>query len=363
MNPTSRIYTEETDISALAGSWRALQATTGLAPFTDYDWAMAWWRIIGKPAGAKLLVACLYEEDRLVGLIPFSIRKKLGVRVLRLLGHEAYYYRNFLIEAPPYAPLLWDAVLACDAYDVADIKNLHVGTAEEAHLSQHARRIDRANVYYFDQLGNHKSFRDDVLPKRVRRKIRSVEALVDKDPSLCFHACEHACPEGKDCLCDVLNFLIRRKTMWVRERGKRGLFDEENVHAFYHEIGHLAAQKNQLFLAWITKDEKIVAATFYVGEKSILYGHTSAFDPQVKALSPGIYLNALAMEWAATHGYTEKNFMEGEEEYKTRFTKTGRMIHSYMWARTRRGQVFLWLYLILRQYRQMKRGLANLCRV
>ncbi|MGE4351886.1 MAG: hypothetical protein AB7E52_06830, partial [Bdellovibrionales bacterium] len=147
------LLTSEDDVTLLASAWRDLQQRIGLAPFTDYDWAKVWWDTIGKSAGAELYVVACHEGDRLVGVIPFTVRITRGVRILRLLGHEAYYYRNFLIEDPAYVVPMWETVLESPIYDFANIKNVHAGTVEDAFFAARAFRMDQSRVFYCEHNG------------------------------------------------------------------------------------------------------------------------------------------------------------------------------------------------------------------
>lgn len=345
-----RILTSEQDIEVLAPAWREIHERLGLSPFTDYDWAMAWWRLIGQPSGASLFVVACFEEGKLVGVIPFSIRKKGFVRILRLLGHEVYYYRNFLVERPDLMPIAWQTVFSAKGYDWANIKNIHEGTAEDSFIGQMAERIHASLVYHCEGLGLPREIFLQRFSANFNRKFRAVERKISANDELSVRLSQAYGSEEKR----VIDFLTSRKKRWAEEKGKRGIFNEESPDLLYHELAHLASQAGTLLLCWMEKGSQIVGASLCFSQKGILYGHTLAFDPVASSYMPGLYLNREALLWASDNGFIEKNFMEGEEEYKGRFTKTGRRIHEYAFARTLVGRVFLYLYRRVRHYREWK---------
>lgn len=344
-----KILTSEEEVISIADAWHSLQEAVGLAPFTDYSWAMAWWHKIGKPSGADLMVVACYEKDELVGIIPFSIRKKYGARILRLIGHEVYYYRNFLVKEPSLMPFIWETVLEQSCFDYAEIKNIHKDTEEDRFLEARAIFDHSSEVYHCEDLGEK---RDDFVrrySRSFRRKLRRTQKYVDDNPDLVLDYCR-----GEPVPQDVIDFLVNRKTEWAQERGKRGIFSEKDPLGFYTEMIQLAAKSGTLLLFWLRLDGEVVAATFNVAEKDILYGHTFAFSKKASRYAPGIFLAMESLLWASENGMVENNLMEGEEEYKTRFSKLSRTFHDYTFARTFVGNIYRTLFMCLLFVRKIK---------
>lgn len=345
------VLASEAEVESVSVAWRDLHRRIGLAPFTDYDWAMAWWTTIGRPAGAKLVVVVCHDEGRLVGVLPFTVRITHGVRILRLLGHEVYYYRNFLIENPADCALMWQTVLDLPGYDFANLKNFHEGSPDDAFMATHATILHKSRVYY---CLHHGEKREDLLADRSRaflRKYRNVLKKLDKNEGITLGSSQDDSYDPA-----LIDFLVRRKKQWTIERNKRGVFNENHTMDFYHAITRLGARQGILIINWMCDEGKPFAVTLNFTEKNVVYGHTLAIDLAYAKYMPGIFLNMEALIWASEHGYQETNYMEGEEEYKTRFAKHHRMIHEYACARTVRGHLFFSLYRLLRLYRALKPG-------
>ena len=344
--PVCTVLSSEQEVESLADAWRDLHRRIGLAPFTDYDWAMAWWKTIGKPADAKLVVVACHEKGRLVGVLPFSIRITRGVRILRLVGHEAYYYRKFLIEDPALAPLLWKTAFGLPGYDFANIKNVHVGSADHDYMKAHALELHKSRVYHCVHNGENRVFLLANRSRAFQRKYRNVLKKLNVADGMTL-----GCNRGEPYDSDLIDFLVRRKKEWTVERGKRGVFNEETTLDFYREIAALGARQGTLALNWMRDQGKPFAVTLSFTEKNVVYGHTLTMDLRYGKYMPGIFLNMEALIWASENGFQETNYMEGEEEYKTRFAKEHRVICEYAYARTPVGRMFLFLYRMLRFYR------------
>lgn len=344
-----KILTSEAEVQGLAEAWQELQDAYGIVPFTGHAWALAWWRTVGAPSGASLFVVVAQREGKLVGILPLSIRDKKGVRILRVISNEAYYYRNFLAEDEKVMGALWEAVRASDAYDYASIKNIHAGSPEEKALKNFARRIEVSRVFYKEHLGHT---RDDILKgftTRFRRKMRSThKTIAESSEAQEGHATWQDFPD------DAVPFLVQEKKEWCARKGKRGLFQEEDPEGFYRALCELGIQEKNIHLFWLRLRGKLVAVVLSFEKGDTLYGHTLAMDPAAGAYVPGLYLTLESIVWAAENGLRETNFMEGEEPYKQRYSQRHRVIQLFAFARTKKGLLFHWAYIILQFVRRLK---------
>ncbi|HAX92164.1 MAG TPA: hypothetical protein DCY07_08185 [Rhodospirillaceae bacterium] len=349
-----RLIRDETQMEGLADGWRALQARIGLAPFTDYDMARLWWQHIGKPSGAALLVAACFDQGKLVGVIPFSIRKKHGVRVLRLLGNEIFYYANFLVANARVAESLWAAVLHDRSYDFANIKNIHNNTPEYAFFTTRFRVFRASPAYYVAHSGRAREAVVASLPKTLRRTIKRLDGAIAAGDGI-----EMGQTTTQDIPEDVLAFLMNRKRGWAQEKGKTGIFDEANSTALFEAMIHFTAARGAAVLFWLREAGRPVCATLGFIEKSVVYAHMVAFDQSAAKHSPGNYLTAQELIWASENGYGETNFMEGHDDYKAAFTKTARITNEFIVSRSWLGKIYYLLYKGLSLYRYSKSKLRS----
>src|SRR3712207_2406110 len=74
-------------LEAMEQEWDALYHDCPSAtPFQSWAWLYSWWEAYGE--GHELRLITLRDEERLVGLIPLTLRRKFGIGVLRFLGHS-----------------------------------------------------------------------------------------------------------------------------------------------------------------------------------------------------------------------------------------------------------------------------------
>lgn len=349
-----KIITAEEDVYALAPAWRALHEKIGPICFTDYDWAITWWETVGKPEGQKLVVVTCHEDDRLVGVLPFSIQYKKGIKILRVLAHDTFYFIKFLAEADEYKDLMWKAIFeAKNLYDFAYIKHIHEGTVEEGCFKKQGAVCAQEHHSFYRALNG--LTRQEYLASQTHhfryRYEKSRKALFALK-GLEFHLIhEGPIPEA------VMAFLINRKKEWAVANNKRGIFDAENVAEYYHRIANLGAAKKSLYLNWLTLDGEVVAVALNFTEKRLFCGHTFAYHPKIAKYRPGICLCMEMIYWSSEHGMDEINFMEGNETYKQRILRTSRIVKDYMYAVTLRGRLYMLLY------QGMQHALSLHCRI
>ncbi len=343
-----RILSDEAEVHALAAAWRKLQEEVGLSPFTDYDLAMLWWDRIGKPSGAALRVAVCFDADKLVGVVPFAVRRRYGTRVLFLLGHEIYYYRNFLVAHSRYAPILWQAVFNDTSYDVASLKDIHDDTTDYAFLSSIVPPFCRSFASHCELSGRRRAEIVADCPKSLRRHLRKAEGKMGVELEMDSCVFEEAPNE-------VVDFLVERKAEWVAAGKKKGIFIEKNGKDYFKELIHLMAGKKKAVLFWLRWRGKIAAATFSILEKDVVYAHAVAYDPAAAKLGPGNLVTVEEIVWASEKGYKETNFMEGEEPYKDALGHGRRGVSDFLWGRTWRGKAYFGAFSFLTALRRFRK--------
>jgi len=332
--------TSEIEIEALKGAWRSLQEERGLAPFTDFSWIWAWWLSTGKPEGAQLHVVTAHDGDRLVGVLPLALNKKHGVRVLRYAGHDAYYMRNILAVDDAALLAMWTHVRKKGDYDFAVIKNVEEGSASRALFSSFGWQVDHKPVY-FCAIGPDPEKPFACCTKRLRRKVQKIREAIEKEGSFTFAV------ETQETVADeVIPFLVEVKAAWVRQKGKLGLFNRGGVEAFYRAMVAVAAKQEQLRFLLLRRGGALAAVMLCFAYKGTLYAHTVAYDASLLSFMPGLFLMSKAVGLAHKNGLSEANFMEGEEQYKARFSNGARFCSEFVFARSLKGYLYLALYLV-----------------
>jgi CelD/BcsL family acetyltransferase involved in cellulose biosynthesis len=343
-----RVLSDETEIEALAPSWRLLRDEAALSPYSGPDEALLWWRKLGKPAGQSLLVAVCFDEGKLVGVIPCAVQTRAGVRVLYLLGHDVFYYRSFLFAHARYVDPLWKALLAAKGYDIACLKNIHDNSEDMKALLRFSKPFQesRASFHSLQKVVKTELFAG--YPKSLRRRLRRVQDQIDSGDIVIENSFDQKLPE------EAVDFLVAQKTTWAKEHGLKGIFTTNEGPAFFKELVQLVVSQKRASFFWMKWKGKIVASSYSLAQKNTLYAHLAAYNPAASSLGPGMVLTAHESAWAVANGYEEINFMEGEEEYKNALSNGHRVIYDFLVARSFKGLLYRWVYGLLMWLRRSR---------
>jgi CelD/BcsL family acetyltransferase involved in cellulose biosynthesis len=104
-----------------------------------------------------------------------------------------------------------------------------------------------------------------------------------------------------------------------RSKVGKARFMDDSMEAFFRELGSLwaAAGLAALWMLWL--EERPAAALFCLEQAGSVSLYNSGFDPEARALSPGVVLIARTIEDAIARGFRRYDFLRGEEPYKYGF--------------------------------------------
>jgi CelD/BcsL family acetyltransferase involved in cellulose biosynthesis len=140
----------------------------------------------------------------------------------------------------------------------------------------------------------------------LRRKIRRAEA---GGPRI-----EVArTPAAMDALMDGFVALHRQSKV-----GKARFMDEP-MEVFFRILGRDLAEAGLAALWMLWLDERPAAALFCLEQGGAVSLYNSGFDPEARAMSPGVVLIARTIEDAIARGFRRYDFLRGEEPYKYGF--------------------------------------------
>src|SRR5262245_25102343 len=70
----ARLIEHEAEFESLERPWSALASVCRARPFQDFPWARAWVHTIGRTDGRQLCIATLWEDTRLLAVLPLVRR-------------------------------------------------------------------------------------------------------------------------------------------------------------------------------------------------------------------------------------------------------------------------------------------------
>lgn len=305
------------DLVALREEWSDLwDRCPGATPFQSPEWAVPWWRHLGR---GRLRVLLHRSEGRLTGLAPLYV-SPLG-RV-RLLGTGNTDYLDFLADpgCPEALPALLTSALrlgtACDFQQLSPASDLlRAGTPERGMAT--ALRQEPCPV-----LPLPASAEDwwSGLPARLRSNLRYCRRRLEREGG----ATEQATAEG---LPEAMDALFRLHEARWRKRRLPGVFRSARVQAFHHEAAGGFLRRGWLRLYTLRQGGEIRAALYCFSARGRTYYYAGGFDPGLARLSPGTVLTGHAIEQAVREGCTEFDFLRGDEPYKYAWGAVDRWNH------------------------------------
>ena len=104
-----------------------------------------------------------------------------------------------------------------------------------------------------------------------------------------------------------------------RSKVGKARFMDEPMEAFFRDMGRelAAAGLAALWMLWL--EERPAAALLCLEQGGAVNLYNSGFDPEARAMSPGVVLIARTIEDAIARGFRRYDFLRGEEPYKYGF--------------------------------------------
>jgi CelD/BcsL family acetyltransferase involved in cellulose biosynthesis len=300
-----------------AGWNRLVERCRAPVPFATWQFQTAWYRAFAP--GPLHLFAAQDGAGEWVGVLPLAETSSSEGPVLRLVGgtevadyldlvavagREEEVWKAFL---PVLAEVPWRAVDLRPVPAASPTPSLLAGLAASAGLTCRTEVEDRCPVIELPSTWD--SYLAGLSGKdrhELRRKLRRAEAGRPRVEVA-------RTPAAMAALLDGFVALHRRSKV-----GKARFMDEP-MEIFFRELGRAlaAARLAALWMLWL--EERPAAALFCLEQGGTVSLYNSGFDPEARAMSPGVVLIARTIEDAVTRGFRRYDFLRGEEPYKYGF--------------------------------------------
>jgi CelD/BcsL family acetyltransferase involved in cellulose biosynthesis len=110
--------------------------------------------------------------------------------------------------------------------------------------------------------------------------------------------------------------LLRLHQSRWQQRAMPGMLAEDAVRSFHREAAMSLLQRGCLRPHSLRLDGKVIASFYGFSDSRTTSYYLGGFDPEVRALSPGLLIVGHAIEVAAREGCREFDFLRGQEPYK-----------------------------------------------
>jgi CelD/BcsL family acetyltransferase involved in cellulose biosynthesis len=300
-----------------AGWNRLVERCRAPVPFATWQFQTAWFRAFAP--GPLHLLAVQDGAGDWVGVLPLYETPTPAGPVLRLVGGTDIADYLDLITLAGREEEVWKAVLprlADLAWKTVDLRPVPAASATPGLLVSlaptsglHCRVDVEDRCPVIDLPGTWDGYLAGLSGKdrhELRRKLRRAEVGQPRVEVA-------RTPEAMAAVMDGFVALHRQSKV-----GKAGFMDD-SMEAFFRELGRelAAAGLGALWMLWL--EERPVAALFCLEQVGTVSLYNSGFDPEARAMSPGVVLIARTIEDAIARGFRRYDFLRGEEPYKYGF--------------------------------------------
>ena len=355
MSLTFELIRSQDALSALSLRWSELVSQQARpSPFIDVNWLYTWREHFGKDH--ELAVGLFRYCDSIVGIAPLCRRTTVNLgllpfRKLEFLGAgygpaDVWSEHLGLIAAPDWEAAvahsfvdnlftgsfgLWDECLL-DMMDGEALICTYLKAAITQRIGERPQEIIDKSHYiplkqnwpdYLNSLSKH-------YRSQMRRDLRNFERWVGERG---YHLNKvtglDSLETGFDILCRLHN------ERWSAEQ-KEGAFCSRQFFDFHRAYIGRAHSNSELQLYWLTVGDAPVAAEYAISYGNKLYFYQCGRSVHVpEEIRIGHVSMMLVISDAMKRGFSEVDFMCGDQEYKRRYTTTSRPLVSLRLLRSR----------------------------
>jgi CelD/BcsL family acetyltransferase involved in cellulose biosynthesis len=192
------------------------------------------------------------------------------------------------------------------------------------------------------------------LNKKKRNNFTRGQRILEETGSTSM-ICHESAPDDA-----LVRRLVELKKAWLKatKRQSSFLFDDEHPDRLPSLVQALAQIGRLRFFA-ITCGDEIVSASINIAEGASLGAFFAAYNPKFDRVSPGTMLMTAYTRWALNNGFTEIDYLQGDESYKFEFANARTILSLFVEAASLRGHVALMAHFGVRRitkFREENKG-------
>lgn len=318
-----RVVTTTSEFESLQSAWDALyRSNPNHTPFQSWEWNFAWWKNFGDEDSLRLLL--IHEDDQLVGIAPFYLRKKFygfPLRHLGFIGQKRGDYLDFVVAAGR-EPFFFHEIREYlksgnENWQLVELKDVPENSTNLPHLFQQMRDafplfgVEHQRICVSIPLTTDWESFLQTLSKRTRKDVGYDRRFLDKTFKTEFKIFTNSSAVF-DGFRDLVTIYQAR---WQQEKGA-GRFAEESVFKFEEEVCRRLSHRGDYRLYLLYADGQPAAGLAGYVSNGKYYGDTYAHAPQFHKFSAGNVLLGMAIEDCIQNRWSELDLSRGDEPYK-----------------------------------------------
>jgi CelD/BcsL family acetyltransferase involved in cellulose biosynthesis len=342
-NLTLKIIEDRAAFEALEVPWRALDIHPAVRVFQEFEWTASWVRTLGAAGAWRLKVATLWQDDRLVGVLPLCVRRFKGLRILEWIAARVSDYCDAILDPrldqTRALQALWDAVMRSGGFDVARLSHIRTDTRLFEFFGARdpwIETLEDAGGVPITWPEGAEWLKQQSAGMRDRVKYNSRRMLkAGFDVRVC------SSPERASLIIDTL---VTQKRPWLAARGLSSFIDEPGGVDFLQAVVAAAAARGELHLSTVENDTRIAACDLAFVRGGVIYSYLASFDPEYHKYSFGRVLTDCLLMWACDSGMRRLDLLLGAYDYKTEYNCTLEPVRTLVMPRGLLGAAALHFY-------------------
>jgi CelD/BcsL family acetyltransferase involved in cellulose biosynthesis len=313
----SRIIEDVASLSALAEAWSGLQPSIRY-PFQELGWYTAWARTIGLTGGRRLKCVTLWDGTRLVAVLPLTLRRHKGIRLLEWIGARVTDYCDAIV-APGVDPqealrLLWESLRRKVGFDLLRLGQVRT----DALISGFVDGIDhwvetREGAFSIALKWSSGEEWLTTRSQKARYEARRLMRQMDKEG---YRIKIWQAPEPLE---PMLAAVIEQKQAWVRSRGFRSFIIDEQGPEFLAAMAREMAARGLLHLSAVQYRDQFIACHLGFQRGDTFYFYVPTYDAAFAKKRVGNTLREYLIMSACDRGLKKFDMLLGAHEYKSQY--------------------------------------------
>jgi len=301
-------------LESLAGHWQhGEQALEWTCPFVLPPWLSAWWPLADGDWSPYIL--SVHHQGRLAGIAPL-MRKG---RQARLIGDAEVCDHLDVIVIPQLVQSFGRRLLdhlARDGVRELVLSPIRQDSSVMAHLIPMAEEwgarvhCDRQDQLFAMPLPDSWEAYLQSLSGKERHEIRRKFRKLNRAGRVALRCIDHGdgVPEAME------TFL----TLFRANRTDKAAFMTDTMTAFFGRLAANLAASDLLKLYFLDLDDRPVAGTLCIDDRSTVYLYNNGYDAAFGSLSIGLLSKVLTIKASIGDGRQVYDFLKGSEAYKSR---------------------------------------------
>lgn len=298
--------------------------------FLTWEWLYNWWSVY-EGANKKLFVILVRNNATLVGIAPFYMQRTSSFifNEIHFLGTNIVCsdYLNFILPKGREVEIvffilsylkqnnhLWTSLVLSDIPSTSNTINLI-----RSFFNNHQVMITHTNTCYFIKLNYSWDSIYNAFSSKIRNTIKRKSKKLP--PSSEFKFLKITSKD--DIERHFKEFVYLNKTRSIQKQ-ILSPFIKKAFLQFHKNITETLHKNNGVKFCVLIYNGQCIAALYLFIHNNKYYFYQSGFDPQWCWLSPGTLLFNHCIRTAYENGAEEFDFLRGDEQYKSDWTKTKR---------------------------------------